>query len=364
MDVSYSVREGVSFRNMINRLLIRTRVMQVAYAHYHREQQKLTQAEQELKQSFVRTHDLYLFLLRLIPSLTELHAYRLELRRRKHLATARDLNPNTRLADNALSAQIHNTADLEAWYNAFPLNWQAEEGLLRHLLERIERSELFESYMNAEETNWESDKQFWVDAFHSIIASDLDLAEYLEQQSIYWDDELTATEKIECEEHPAWDQIEEAVEEARQAQQYAAHPLELGAVEIVKDFVVKSLRRATAEDDFSSHLLPLFKDEDDEAFASHLLRQLLLKHTELTELIETHISESWDKERLADLDVLIMSMCIVEFLHFPGIPTHVSINEYVELAKAYSTPKSSSFINGVLDAVARSLKESGRIIKA
>lgn len=348
---------------MINRLLIRTRVLQTAYAHYHREQQKLVAAEQDLRQSFTRTHDLYHYLLRLLPALTELHAHRLELGRKKHLATAKDLNPNTRLVDNAFVAKIAACADLEAWYNAFGLSWSEEEGLLRLLLERIERSEHFEAYMNAEQTDWEADKQFWIETFRTVLSHDADLAEYLEQQSIYWDDELAATEKIECENPPAWDKVDEAVAQAQVEHCYLAHPLEIGVVETVKDFVEKTLRRTTEDGDFADVLLPLFKDEDDEAFASHLLRQLLLKHTELMQLIETHISENWDKERLADMDVLIMALCIVEFLHFPAIPTHVSINEYVELAKHYSTPKSSVFINGVLDAVARSLKESGRIIK-
>lgn len=348
---------------MINRLLIRTRVLQTAYAHYHREQQKLVAAEQDLRQSFTRTHDLYYYLLRLIPALTELHAHRLELGRKKHLATAKDLNPNMRLVNNAFANKIADCADLEAWYNAFALSWSEEEGLLRLLLERIERSEYYDAYMTAESTDWKADQKFWIDTFRIVLSQDEDLAEYLEQQSIYWDDELKITEKIECENPPAWDKVDEAVAQAQVDNCYQAHPLEIGGVETVKDFVEKTLRRATEEGDFADVLLPLFKDEDDEAFASHLLRQLLLKHSELLGLIDTHVNDNWDKERLADMDVLIMSLCIVEFLHFPGIPTHVSINEYVELAKHYSTPKSSVFINGVLDAVARSLKESGRIIK-
>ncbi len=347
---------------MINRVLIRTRALQVAYAHYHREEQKLTTAEAELKVSLGRTYDLYLYLLRLPVELTERYRLLQEIRSRKHLATERERNPNTRLVDNRLVAQLASCEPLDTWYNAFALSWGEEDLLLRHLIEQIEASDLYADYL-ASEVSFAGDKDFWVNVFHRIIAPDRLLAEYLESQSLYWDNELAQTEKIECEEHPGWDGLEQAVCDAQGTEQYSSQRLELGSVEIVKDFVEKSLRRAEEGGDFASALLPAYRDHDDEVFASHLLRQLLLGRDKHLELIDRHISERWERERLADMDLLLIRLAVVEFLHFPNIPTHVTINEYVELSKHYSTPKSWSFVNGILDAIAKELKAEGKIIK-
>lgn len=353
---------SIGIGNMINRLLIRTRVLQTAYAHFHREEQKLTSAEAELKVSLTRTYDLYLFLLRLIPELTERYDAILEVRRTKHLASPEERNPNKRLVNNRLAQKIDECAPIELWYNSFPLAWSEEDILLRQLINQIEGSELYKGYLEREDS-FANDRTFWVEVFNSIIAPHPLLAEYLESQSVYWDDELSQTEKAEFEEHPGWEELDTAFAEARSGQLYSSTKLSMGAVEIVKDFVAKTLKRIDEELSMEEVLLPAYRDADDEVYAQHLMRQLLLGHKKHVELIEQHISDGWDKERLADMDMILMQMAIVEFLHFPSIPTHVSINEYVELSKIYSTPKSASFVNGVLDAVAKALKSEGKILK-
>lgn len=347
---------------MINRALIRARALQVAYAHYHREEQKLATAESELRQSLSRTYDLYLYLLRLPVELTERLGEIMEVRSRKHLATESERQPNKKILHNALVQQLATCEPLETWYNSFALSWAEEDLLLRHLIECIERSELYTQYLK-EEQCFESDRDFWVGVFHRIVAPNARLAEYLEMQCIYWDDELAQTEKVECEEHPELEHIDELVRQAQKTEQYAAQRLELGGVEIVKDFVEKSLKRATEEASFADVLLPEYRDQEDELFATHLLRQLLLGYSKHVELIDKHISENWERERLADIDLLIIHLAVVEFLHFPSIPAHITINEYVELSKHYSTPKSSGFVNGVLDAIAKELKSTGKILK-
>lgn len=347
---------------MINRLLIRTRVLQIAYAHYHREEQKLTAAEAELRLSLTRTYDLYLLLLKLIPELTDRYDAILEVRRTKHLATEQERNPNKKLINNQLVAKLNDCPALDAWYNTFPLAWSEEDILLRQLINRIEHSELYDSYLRQEDS-FERDQAFWVEAFSSVIAPHPLLAEYLETQSIYWDDELCQTEKIELEEHPGWEALEETIAGLRGTESYAASRLTQGVVEIVKDFVCKTLKRIDPEQPMQDVLLPAYRDPEDETYAHHLLRQILLGHTKHLELIEAHISDGWERERLAAIDLILMQMAIVEFLHFPSIPTHVTINEYVELSKIYSTPKSAAFVNGVLDAVAKTLKAEGKILE-
>lgn len=347
---------------MINRLLIRTRAFQVAYAHYHRDEQKLSVAEKDLRLSLDRTYDLYKYLLWLPVALTERLEELVEIRRKKHFATDAERNPNTRLLANRLTAMIADSQELSTWYSDFGLNWSNESTLLKNLVEKIEQSDLYAQYL-ASEDGFEADQTFWVGAFHHIIAQDDTLAEYLEKQSLYWDDELANVEKIECEERPDWDQIETATEAARGTDAYTRVRLELGHVEVVKDFVLKSLKRATADEPFDTVVLPQYKDEEDETFAIHLLRQTLVGHERLSALIDSHVSESWQSERLADTDTLIIQLATSEFLHFPAIPVQVTINEYVEIAKHYSPPKSSAFINAILDAIAKTLRAEGKILK-
>lgn len=347
---------------MINRLLIRTRVLQIAYAQSHREEQKLTAAEAELKLALGRTYDLYLLFLQLIPELTLRYESIQDIRKNKHLATERERNPSRKLVNNRLAKKIDECAPIASWYNAFGLSWAEEDILLRQLISSIEKSDLYEHYLQQGDS-FDTDRSFWVEAFSTIVFCNPLLAEYLESQSIFWDDALEQTEKAEFEEHPGWEHIDEAIQQIKGTPLYSSSKLSLGAVEVVKEFVLKTLKRADEVAPFEDVLLPAYKDQDDELYAQHLLRQTLMGASKHIALIEEHISDAWERERLADMDLLLMQMAITEFLHFPNIPTYVTINEYVELSKVYSTPKSSSFINGVLDAVANHLKTEGKILK-
>ena len=334
---------------MINRVLIRTRVLQTAYAHLHRGELKLTAAEQDLQLSLERTYDLYLYLLQLIPSLTDFYQEVLDIRRRKH----------------RFARQLASSEKLQLWYEQFGLRWEEDEALLRHLIRLIEDSSLYASYLSTKETSYEGDQTFWADVFHQLFAQDEHLNEWLEQHSLYWEDDLQVLEKIECEERPSGEeeQIQQVISEAKEQGTYQASRFENGPVEIVKDFVEKSLRKASEELPIDDQFLPMFRDSEDETFARHLLRQVLLKQEEYLQLIEPILTEGWSSERLADIDALLLRLGVAEFLHFPGIPTHITINEYVELAKHYSTAHSAAFVNGILDAMAKKLREEGKILK-
>ncbi|MDY5858741.1 MAG: transcription antitermination factor NusB [Porphyromonas sp.] len=349
---------------MINRQVIRTRVLQIAYAHLHKGEQKISASEADLRTSLERSYDLYMYLLRLPVELTERIVELQATRLRKHFRSEEAHLTNGRLADNLYVAQVERCQPLELWYNQFPLNWLDADLLLRSLVDAIESSQLYLDYL-ASEPSYEADRNFWVQAFAQIIAPSAELAEYLEEQSIYWDDELCYIEKIDCENHPGLDseEIQAAVQSAQEQELYQSQRYENGNVEIVKAFVLKSMKRATAEEELESVLLPAYRDEEDETFALHLLRQTLVGYDKAGELIRRHLSAGWDKERLADMDELLMHLAVTEFLHFPAIPTNITINEYVELSKHYSTPKSSAFVNGVLDSIAKELKAEGKILK-
>ena len=331
---------------MINRVLIRTRVLQTAYAHLHRGELKLTAAEQDLMVGLERTYDLYLYLLQLIPSLTDFYQEVLDVRRRKHLATHEERSPNLRLIRNRFALQLASSEKLQNWYNQFGLRWQDDETLLRHLIRLIEDSSLYDDYLKGSTESYEQDQNFWADAFHHLFAADELLNERLEQQSIFWENDLKVQEKIECEERPSGEeeQVRAVIEEAKSMGQYQSTSFANGPVEVVKDF-------------------PMFREEEDETFARHLLRQVLVKHDEYLKLIEPILTEGWSSERLADMDALLLRLGVTEFLHFPGIATHFTINEYVELAKHFSTAHSASFVNGILDAMAKRLREEGKILK-
>ena len=349
---------------MINRLVIRTRVLQTAYAYMHKEEQKLTAAEADLKTALGRTYDLYLFLLRLPIDLTDFWGQLIELRKNKHLASSVERNPNYRPLNNAYIAKLEECQELDNWYNQFPLAWSDESSLLRNLINEIESSDIYRNYLTSS-IDFENDRNFWVNIFHQIIAPNPQLAHYLEEQSLYWDDNHDYIEKIACEEYPKSDPelISEAVALAKANNSYQSLKYENGSVEVVKNFVLKTMKKSEAELDFAETLLPQYKDSDDITYAQHLLRQTILGYQQVEEILRKHISVRWEKDRLASMDELIMHLAITEFLHFPNIPTNITINEYVELSKHYSTPKSSSFVNGVLDAVAKELKAEGKIIK-
>ncbi len=348
--------------NMINRTLIRTRVLQLAYASRSNDTVSLSEALMKLKESLSDTYDLYLFLLKLVPELTDFHRERQEVRKLKRLASKEELNPNKRWANNALVAKLEEAEDLSSWYNASMFDWLSDQEVLRRLANKIEESEIYATYKKSEES-FEVDQRFIVDVFRKIITQDKYLANFLEGYCPYWDSELEGVEKIECEERPDEDELEDYIEEARQDGRYSSLTHKLVPVAIVKEFVDKTLRNIRPEQSADDAIMPMYRDESDERYGMHLLRQMILAKEEHSELIKQHASERWEHERLALMDTLLMEMAIIEFLHFPNIPTQVTINEYVELSKYYSTPNSGAFINGVLDSVAKKLKEDGKILK-
>ena len=264
-----------------------------------------------------------------------------------------------------MAAKLAASEKLNTWYEGFSLRWEEDEALLRHLLRRIEASDIYANYLKATEVGFDEDRAFWVDVFTQIITTDEILAEWLEQHSIYWQDDLREVEKAEVEDRPATEDeaLQTALNEAREAGAYQSARLENGPVEVVKDFVEKTLRKSEEDTAIDDDIRPAFKDEDDERFARLLFRQTLLKYNDQMKLIEPVLSAGWSSERLADIDALLLNLAVTEFLYFPLIPIQITINEYVELAKHYSTNHSASFVNGVLDALARKLKEEGKILK-
>ncbi|MDO4722982.1 transcription antitermination factor NusB [Porphyromonas circumdentaria] len=347
---------------MINRTLIRIRVLQELFSYYHTEGKKLQQAEVQLTLSIGKTHDLYLYLIDLIPTLTRLHAERLERRKNKFFKSKEEASPNMRLVNNRLAAHISASEEIAKHIQEKGNIWSTDTRLLGLLLDEIESSELYRSYCQNEEDNFQTDVRFWISALNTYTFKNSLLDEFLESTSIYWDSPYATVEKIEVEEKPDIETVEEVVHSLLKSEGYKANRLSTSAVEIEKEFAVKTLRKASEDTPLDETLLPLFKDEEDATLPLALMRATVLHAEKLKGIIDANL-HNWEMDRVTDVDMIILQMALAELLTFSNIPATVTLNEYIELAKIYSTSDSGKFVNGVLDSALKQLKKEGRVTK-
>ena len=307
---------------MISRRIIRIKVLQVLYAYYSSTGKSLDNIEKELFFCIHKTYDLYHYLLALIIEIADYAEQRIEIRRNKHQPSEEDLHPNTKFISNQFIRQLRENRQLNAYLNQKKLSWVNHPELIKELYLFLVESDFYKEYMEDRTRSFLDDRKFADKIFNKIILISEDLYEVLEEQSIYWNDD----------------------------------------VEFVVSMISKTLKKFNEYSDTDQRLLPLYKDEEDRLYARDLLRKAIINHDELRALIKTH-SKNWDLERIAFMDILIMQLAISEFLYFPSIPTKVSLNEYIELSKFYSTEKSRNFINGILDKTLKDLKQSGDVNK-
>lgn len=307
---------------MINRNLIRIRVVQIVYSWYQNKNNDLRKAEKELMFGMQKSYDLYYYMLTLMLELTKIYEARVESRKNKFLPTDDDLNPNTNLIDNKFINQLSDNRQLQLYINERPLSWVDHESFVKTLLDKILESEAYKSYSLISSPSYEQDREFWRKTFKDFIYLNEELDDILEDESIYWNDD----------------------------------------VEIVQSFVLKTIKRFSEVNESNQPLLPMFKDEEDKRYALKLLDETIINEKKFRELIEKH-TEKWDFERIAMMDLIIMQIALAEISTFDSIPTNVSMNEYIEIGKSYSTPKSSIFINGILDAIVHELKKENLIFK-
>lgn len=308
---------------MISRRIIRTKVLQVLYAYYSSTEKSLSNTEKELFFCITKTYDLYHYLLALVIEIADYAEQRIEIRRNKHQPTHEDLHPNTKFISNQVIRQLRDNRQLNAYLEQKKLSWVNNPELIKELYLFLVESDFYKEYMEDKNRSFLDDRKFVDKIFNKIILITEDLYEVLEEQSIYWNDD----------------------------------------VDFVITMISKTLKKFNEYSGSDQRLLPIFKDEDDRQFTKDLLRKAIINHDELRALIKTH-SKNWDLDRIAFMDILIMQLAITEFLHFPSIPTKVSLNEYIELSKYYSTEKSRNFINGILDKTLKDLKKSGEVNKA
>ena len=307
---------------MINRVLIRIKVVQILYAYYKSDGKSLPVAEKELFFSIEKTYDLYFHLLALSLEITRYAALRIDAKRNKLRPDPEDLNPNTRFIDNKFAAQLAKNEALNDCLQAKKLSWADDQDVIKELYEEILATDFYAEYMDAKSTDYATDKDFWRKIYKQIILTSEALDSSIEEQNIYWTDDI----------------------------------------ETVVSFIIKTIKRFDENNGRYQELLPMFRDEDDAEFARKLLHNTLLNNTEYREVINKN-TKNWELDRIAFMDIIIMVVALAELLNFPTIPVSVTLNEYIEISKTYSTDKSSTFINGVLDNIVNQLKNDNKLMK-
>lgn len=287
-------------------------------------------AMNSLRFSLDKARELYFRLLHLPIELTRLMREEIEANRKKLRPTAADLHPNTRFIDNQLVASLEKDTRISEYIDKHKAVWLPDEdGTLRHLLRDIKDSEVYKEYMAASYTDYYNDCEFWRNIYKSVIFPSADFLEALEDKSIFWNDD----------------------------------------VDIIGTFVLKTFKRFAEET--PSHparrpevVLDMYKDREDAEFSGKLFNAVVKNKEYYRNLIDDAVhKESWDTERLAFMDVVILLTAIAELLNFPKIPVRVTLNEYIEMAKSYSTAKSGGFINGILGNVITRLRAEGKLLK-
>lgn len=307
---------------MINRRHIRIKVMQSIYAMMHSENSDILKEEKFLKHSIKRLFDLYALNLQFFIELNNLAIDKMEISKKKFLATTEDLKPNTRFVNNPIFQKLKDSNSLGDYIENNKLtNWSQDDEYVKLIFDQLQKSNTYKFYLKDSEESFKSDKEFVTQIFKEFIAPNEKLADYFEDDTISWVDDIP----------------------------------------YVNTWIVRSLERLSEKKSFK--LGRLYKDEDDEAFVSELFRKTIVNYKEFEKDIMDKVP-NWETDRIADLDMILIKMAISEFIHFPSIPVKVTINEYIEIAKDYSTKKSGYFVNGVLDRISKDFLDSKRIVKS
>jgi len=307
---------------MINRVLIRIKVVQMVYAYYQSDSKDLAKAEKEFFHSIEKACDLYHYLLQLILTVTNYADQRIDSARNKYLPSEVEKNPNCRFIENEFVAQLARNKSLESYLNNTKMSWVNYDSFIKSLYETIVASDFYLEYMNAPETSYQADQELWRKIFKTILQKSEELEEVLEEQSLYWNDDL----------------------------------------DTIITFVMKTIKRFKPETGANQELLPMFKDNTDKKFASDLFCATIRNRERFRQLIDDAV-KNWDLERLAMMDLLILQVALAEIIEIPGIPVNVSLNEYIDIAKSYSTLKSGTFVNGTLDQIVTTLRKENKLFK-
>lgn len=321
LNNAFAQRENFSIRG-VERM---KSMLEETFRNFYASRDNINDALQTLALSMEKARELYFRLLLLPVELTRIRENQLEDNRNKYVPTAEDLNPNLRFVENGLAATIEGNPTLQEYYERNKLSWLPDHSsLLESLLKEILDSDIYADYMDFPATDFYTDCEFWRNIYKHIIFHNEDFLEALEMESVFWNDDL----------------------------------------EIIGTFVLKTIKRFEENDGTCDPILPMYKDNEDASFGKTLFADVVRNKDLYRRYIDDSIDVNhWDTERLAFMDVIVAMTALSEIINFPKIPLAVSINEYIELAKSYSTSKSGAFVNGLLFTITNRLREEGRIMK-
>ncbi len=302
--------------------------MQALYAYFQSDGNDLNQSEKGLVSAINSIYDLYIYLFSAILEIGDFARNRMEEGRQKFLPTEDEINPNTRFIENQLLVQLDNNRDLRKNINRIKINWSDHQEIFRKMFTTFRESEAYHKYMNAPARSYREDKEILTYLLGEIMLGNDAFISLFEEKNINWADDIDTSVMM----------------------------------------IAKTLKKWEASYDEYKELPPLMVSPDEEGddlirdFVLRLFRKTIMKSTESGVLISER-AQNWELERIAVLDVILIKMAIAEFLEFPSIPLKVTINEYIEISKEYSTPRSKQFINGILDKLVTDLKSEGLLKK-
>ena len=306
---------------MINREIIRIKIVQLTYAYYQNGNKNIDTAEKELFFSLSKAYDLYNYLLALMVAVAREARRRLEIAQAKANREGTEA-PSTKFAYNRFTLQLAENHQLLDFTESQKKTWADEPEFISRLYDRITESLIYKEYMENTADDYDNDRELWRKLYRTLIQDNDDLDQLLEEQSLYWNDDK----------------------------------------EIVDSFVLKTIKRFDEKKGNKQELLPEYDSDEEKDYARKLFRATIMNADEYQHYM-SEASRNWDFNRLAYMDVVIMQIAIAEMMTFPNIPISVTINEFVDIAKLYSTWKSGGYINGMLDAIARHLIKTGRLMK-
>ena len=307
---------------MLNRRHLRIKVMQSSYALLQSKSDDIVKEQKFLNYSLLKVYDLYVLQLSLLVEVRNLAEKHLEIAKKKYLATSEDKNPNRKFIDHPFLLGLKNNEALQEYINTYKLrNWKEDSEYVRLIWDAIRESDIYADFIkNSDNASPKGDLKFIIELYKNIIAPNDKLFDYYESQLITWVDDIP----------------------------------------FVNTYILKNVKMITSTTRFDRNLL--YRDKDDEEFGIQLFKKIMLHHHEFMDDIDAK-TPNWDTDRIAEVDFILMKMALTELVYFPSIPTRVTINEYIEIAKDYSTTKSSFFINGVLDKLLKEYTTEKKIKK-
>ena len=325
-----------SLKIMLNRRILRIKVFKTLYScAISRDSNcsvSLAEATKSLEESCESTRDLYLFMLGIISPLAALSAERIEAAKHKAHLTEEDLNPNTKFADNALARLLDEDIDFQKFLSKKKFSWDQYDLFLKKTLSSITSKTYYKNYMTSGKSSLEEDCRLFTKIFEEEFVDSEDLEQILEDMSIYWNDDLAYALTYCC----------KTFSSLAKGEKWNLYPL------YQSDILAASGKTNNLE--------------SDKAFATKLLQHSYAGYSDWSSMVAEAVT-GWEKDRLVTTDICLIVCCLAEIVNFPNIPVNVSLNEYVEISKFYGTPKSSVFVNGILDRLVVKLREEGKINK-